>query len=89
MPQFGRGDFIFKKERGKETDYAICETKVIDLDSTGKTARTRRNHNRKKVKDQADYYFKRFLAKLEKSSVPIVVHKYYYTNETPEPKELL
>ena len=90
---FGKGDLIFIKEGKKETanEYAICQTKFIDLKSTGKTAQNARRRGRNKVKSQARFYFDKFLAKkLKENSVPVVanMYYYYYTNETKMPKRL-
>ena len=79
-------------------EYAICETKFIDLTSTGRTAQKARNRGRNKVKSQARFYFDKFLAKKLKENSenfgfdeiawPVVANMYYYTNETKMPKRL-
>jgi hypothetical protein len=84
----GRGDLVFTDGEGS---FAVVEVKWLDLDNLSKTAKTRRESNRKKrnkVIDQADEYARIYWQKLDKgaSVVPKSVDAFYYTNELDCPR---
>jgi hypothetical protein len=70
----GKGDLIFTNGEGR---FAVVEVKWIDLERRGKTVRTGRNKDRKKVKEQAARY-RDILA--EKLGPDFHVEGYYFTN---------
>lgn len=80
--QDGKGDLVFTDGVGR---FAIVEVKWIDLDRSGKTARTNRTGKRKKVQVQADTYMKAF-----KRIHPdcLSVEGYYFTSENQQPQRL-
>ena len=72
----GEGDFLL--ENTKTCSLTALEVKYINLKRTGKTARTKRNHQRNKVKKQAWVYAKYVHKKYPHRKINV----YIYTNET-------
>ena len=72
----GEGDFLL--ENLKTRALSVVEVKYIDLISSGKTARARRNRHRNKVREQAFQYGQYVHEKYPERRVNI----YIYTNET-------
>ena len=73
--QDGVGDILLKRKH--KNKYVVIEVKFLDMYSTGKTARVRRNRHRKKVKEQAWKYGSLVHSKHTNSSVLVCI----YTNE--------
>lgn len=72
----GVGDFLL--ENVKTKSLSVVEVKYIDLYSTGKTARVRRNQQRNKVRKQAFQYGNYVHEKYPERRLNIFI----YTNET-------
>tara|TARA_Y100000389_G_scaffold125312_1_gene122671 strand:- start:3795 stop:4145 length:351 start_codon:yes stop_codon:yes gene_type:complete len=72
----GEGDFLL--ENIKTCSLTVLEVKYIDLQSSGKTVRTRRNKHRNKVRQQAWTYARDVHEKYPHRKVNV----YIYTNET-------
>lgn len=72
----GVGDILLQSKDGRRL--AVVEVKYIDLYSEGKTARTRRNRSRNKVKEQAWRYARAVKKKYATMKVLVCI----YTNET-------
>ncbi|MGB3311234.1 MAG: hypothetical protein WBG32_19445 [Nodosilinea sp.] len=80
--QEGKGDLLFADGEGR---FAVVEVKWLDLDDSGKTAKTRRTHKRKKVKDQAAGYVCCLAQRLETFTL---IEGYWFTNEVHKPQLL-
>ena len=77
--QKGKGDLVFTNGAGQ---FAVVEVKWIDLDSSGKTVRTRRTKNRKEVAGQAANYAQHFCHRMGGAEVK----GYFFTNEDQQPQ---
>ncbi|MBW4486055.1 MAG: hypothetical protein KME14_26325 [Tildeniella torsiva UHER 1998/13D] len=78
--QEGKGDLLFADGEGR---FAVVEVKWLDLDNSGKTAKTRRTHKRKKVKDQAAEYA---ACLAERLKIFAQIEGYWFTNECNRPQ---
>lgn len=74
----GRGDLIFTDGEGA---FAVVEVKYIDIDRSGRTARTKRTHSRSKVRDQACAYAMEALRRFQTEGGVLAL---IYTNEAPD-----
>ncbi|MBW4462260.1 MAG: hypothetical protein KME47_18785 [Nodosilinea sp. WJT8-NPBG4] len=78
--QEGKGDLIFADGEGR---FAVVEVKWLNLDNSGKTAKTRCKHQRKKVKDQAAEYTG-FVG--QRLKIFAQIEGYWFTNECDKPQ---